>query len=92
MRVDPLGPKLGFQRPGLPFWFGVADSKAVVFALPGNPVSTLVCLTRYVLPALFAAMAEAPRAVQKIALSAPVTLPPAAVNAFVNSFTLAPAK
>ena len=62
------------QRPGLPFWFGVADSKAVVFALPGNPVSTLVCLARYVLPALFAAMAEAPRAVQKIALSAPVTV------------------
>ena len=31
-------------------------------------------LARYVLPALFAAMAEAPRAVQKIALSAPVTV------------------
>ena len=67
------------QRPGLPFWFGVADSKAVVFALPGNPVSTLICLTRYVLPALFAAMAEAPRAVQKIALSAPVTVKQALV-------------
>ena len=40
------------QRPGKPMWFGTqADGKAV-FALPGNPVSTLVCFTRYVLPAI----------------------------------------
>jgi molybdopterin molybdotransferase len=62
------------QRPGLPLWFGVASGGAVVFALPGNPVSTLVCVTRYVVPALFAAMGETPRAVEKIALSAPVTV------------------
>ncbi len=40
------------QRPGKPFWFGVAPAGQPVFALPGNPVSTLVCLVRYVLPAL----------------------------------------
>jgi molybdopterin molybdotransferase len=40
------------QRPGKPFWFGVTDAGRAVFALPGNPVSTLVCLVRYVLPAL----------------------------------------
>ena len=40
------------QRPGKPFWFGVRGDGRAVFALPGNPVSTLVCLTRYVLPAL----------------------------------------
>jgi len=34
------------QRPGKPLWFGVAPSGAAVFGLPGNPVSTLVCLTR----------------------------------------------
>jgi molybdopterin molybdotransferase len=62
------------QRPGLPLWFGVAASGAAVFALPGNPVSTLVCVARYVLPALFAAMGETPQAPQKIALSAPVTV------------------
>ena len=62
------------QRPGLPLWFGVAATGAVVFALPGNPVSTLVCVARYVLPALFAAMGETPHAPQKIALSAPVTV------------------
>jgi molybdopterin molybdotransferase len=40
------------QRPGKPFWFGVGPGGQGVFALPGNPVSTLVCLVRYVLPAL----------------------------------------
>lgn len=65
------------QRPGKPLWFGVAPSGAAVFALPGNPVSTLVCLARYVIPALFASMGEAARPPEKIALSAPVTVNPA---------------
>ena len=43
------------QRPGRPLWFGVNDRGAMVFALPGNPVSVLVCLARYVIPALQAA-------------------------------------
>jgi molybdopterin molybdotransferase len=33
-------------------WFGTSASGAAVFALPGNPVSVLVCLARYVIPAL----------------------------------------
>jgi molybdopterin molybdotransferase len=37
------------QRPGKPMWFGRSES-CVVFALPGNPVSTLACSARYVLP------------------------------------------
>jgi molybdopterin molybdotransferase len=44
------------QRPGMPFWFGVAPDGKPVFALPGNPVSTLVCLVRYVRPALLASL------------------------------------
>jgi molybdopterin molybdotransferase len=40
------------QRPGKPLWFGVGPAGQAVFALPGNPVSTLVCLVRYVLPGL----------------------------------------
>jgi molybdopterin molybdotransferase len=36
------------QRPGKPFWFGRSD-RALVFALPGNPVSALTCFHRYVL-------------------------------------------
>jgi molybdopterin molybdotransferase len=40
------------QRPGRPMWFGRGDGGQLVFALPGNPVSVLVCLARYVIPAL----------------------------------------
>ncbi len=39
------------QRPGKPIWVG-HKGKQVVFGLPGNPVSTLVCAYRYVLTAL----------------------------------------
>ncbi len=56
------------QRPGKPFWFGTAPTGAAVFALPGNPVSTLVCLARYVVPALFAAMGETPTEPEPISL------------------------
>lgn len=35
------------QRPGKPFWFGKAHNGTLVFALPGNPVSTFMCLNRY---------------------------------------------
>lgn len=38
------------QRPGKPFQFGTFGGQGVVFALPGNPVSTFLCLQRYVLP------------------------------------------
>jgi molybdopterin molybdotransferase len=37
------------QRPGKPFWFGSYESK-LIFAFPGNPVSTFLCLYRYFLP------------------------------------------
>ena len=35
------------QRPGKPLWFGSSDNN-VVFALPGNPVSTYMCFVVYV--------------------------------------------
>jgi molybdopterin molybdotransferase len=38
------------QRPGKPFWFGKHDSGVLVFAFPGNPVSTFMCLHRYFIP------------------------------------------
>ena len=60
------------QRPGKPMWFGVGPQGQVVFGLPGNPVSTLVCLVRYVIPAMATAMG-AHRSLQKVALAAPVT-------------------
>ena len=72
--VRPIFHKVA-QRPGKPLWFGVASSGAAVFALPGNPVSTLVCLHRFVIPALFASLGQTPPApAEKIALSTPVTV------------------
>jgi molybdopterin molybdotransferase len=44
------------QRPGKPFWFGVHDNGVVVFAFPGNPVSTFMCMHRYCLPWLHACL------------------------------------
>jgi molybdopterin molybdotransferase len=76
--LTELGVRMVFhkvaQRPGKPLWFGVAHSGPAVFALPGNPVSTLVCLSRYVIPALLAAMGETNAAVRKIPLAAPVAV------------------
>ncbi len=60
------------QRPGKPLWFGVAGSGQPIFALPGNPVSTLVCATRYLLPALRAATGLAPQLAEYVTLAAPV--------------------
>lgn len=40
------------QRPGMPMYFGSGPDGQAVFGLPGNPVSTLMCLVRYVVPAL----------------------------------------
>ncbi len=57
------------QRPGKPFWFGVGPAGQPVFALPGNPVSTLVCLIRYVLPALARLAGAAEPAVEYAALA-----------------------
>lgn len=46
------------QRPGKPFWFGKSKNTlgTVVFALPGNPVSSFLCTTRYFLPWLNASL------------------------------------
>jgi molybdopterin molybdotransferase len=65
------------QRPGRPMWFGTTHAGRAVFALPGNPVSTLVCLSRYVLPALYAAMGMRSESSERIALAAPLDWTPA---------------
>ncbi len=44
-------------RPGKPLWFGVkrdSERRVLVFGLPGNPVSSLVCFELFVRPAIAA--------------------------------------
>jgi molybdopterin molybdotransferase len=60
------------QRPGKPMWFGMGPQGQMVFALPGNPVSVLVCATRYVTPALLGAMGHEAPLPTRVALAAPV--------------------
>ncbi len=74
--LDELGVETGFhrvaQRPGKPLWFGKQHS-TLVFGLPGNPTSSLVCLTRYVLPALRRMAGQPAVAIAKRVLGAKVT-------------------
>jgi molybdopterin molybdotransferase len=57
------------QRPGKPFWFGLSRAGQPVFALPGNPVAVMVCLHRYVLPALRRAAGAADPAPERATLA-----------------------
>jgi molybdopterin molybdotransferase len=79
--LTELGAKLVFhkveQRPGRPMWFGVSARGKPIFALPGNPVSTLVCVTRYLLPALRHASGLAPAAPELVETTAPIEASPA---------------
>ena len=57
------------QRPGRPMWFGQSRDSKPIFALPGNPVSTMVCLHRYVLPALQQMLGLQPASVERVTLA-----------------------
>ena len=63
------------QRPGFPLWFGMHAEKPV-FGLPGNPVSSLVCLRRYVIPALGKAQGAHSPAPEYATLTAEVSFKP----------------
>lgn len=75
------------QRPGKPMWFGVSRDNKPVFALPGNPVSAMVCFHRYLLPSLRRAMRmilpmpESALLARKISFDEPLTFfPPVRVR------------
>lgn len=78
--LEQLGVELVFhkieQRPGRPMWFGTSRDAKPVFALPGNPVSTLVCLYRYVLPAIELALGAAAPAHELVRLAEDVRFEP----------------
>ncbi len=59
------------QRPGKPMWFGTTPRRTPVFALPGNPVSTYICLHRYVLPALRQMAGAVPAGPEMVPLGQP---------------------
>jgi molybdopterin molybdotransferase len=57
--LEQLGVKQVFHKvnlkPGKPLWFGISRNdggQCLVFGLPGNPVSSLVCFELFVRPAL----------------------------------------
>ncbi|MCH2113837.1 MAG: molybdopterin molybdotransferase MoeA [Pirellulales bacterium] len=59
--LEHLGARQVFHKirmkPGKPLWFGqreISEKRCLVFGLPGNPVSTLVCFELFVKPALLA--------------------------------------
>ena len=64
------------QRPGKPMWFGRGPDGQVVFALPGNPVSALICCRQYVIPALAKASLAAAKAPEFASLASDVTFNP----------------
>ncbi|WP_080055869.1 molybdopterin molybdotransferase MoeA [Spirosoma aerolatum] len=70
------------QRPGKPLWFGTSSADMVypnrtVFALPGNPVSTVLCAYRYVIPYLRASLGLGPAPVHYAQLAQPIVFKPA---------------
>ncbi len=65
------------QRPGKPMWFGIAPGGRAVFALPGNPVSSLVCAIRYARPALLRAMGLSAALPERVTLAADAETNPA---------------
>jgi molybdopterin molybdotransferase len=78
--LEGLGVEVVFhkvsQRPGKPMWFGIGPTQQAVFALPGNPVSTLVCCRHYVVSALDAASGLREAAPEFASLAQDVTFKP----------------
>ena len=64
------------QRPGKPMWFGIGQGNQAVFALPGNPVSALVCCRQYAIPALNRASSRRARNPEFAALAQDVQFKP----------------
>ena len=62
------------QRPGGPLLFGKTSDGKPVFGLPGNPVSTQICLYRYALPYLNNAIGLTAGRKSYVALSKPVEI------------------
>ena len=63
------------QRPGKPLWFGYKD-QCVIFAFPGNPVSTQVCYLKYCEPWIRKSLGLSKRQKEYVALAKDVNFKP----------------
>ncbi|MCP9761769.1 molybdopterin molybdotransferase MoeA [Lacihabitans soyangensis] len=63
------------QKPGKPMWFG-KTAKNMVFALPGNPVSTYLCTILYVLPFLEKCLGSLKKDFEKVILGEDIQFKP----------------
>lgn len=63
------------QRPGKPFWFGKHPKGQLVFAFPGNPVATFMCVYRYFLPWLNASLGKELKPQLRAVLNGRVSFP-----------------
>lgn len=75
LKVEQLFHKVQ-QRPGKPFWFGKHANGQLVFAFPGNPVATFMCLHRYFLPWLNASLGIKEKPRLKAMLADGLSFPP----------------
>ena len=79
--LEAVGVKKRFhkvaQRPGKPFWFGTSGEGKVVFALPGNPVSSYMCTLRYVKPYLRQCLGLSPGTTRQVILGEDYSFKPA---------------
>jgi molybdopterin molybdotransferase len=75
--LDDAGVVLDFwkvaMKPGKPLAFGLARGSIPVFALPGNPVSSMLTFELFVRPAILTMQSAAPREIERP--RAPVVLP-----------------
>jgi molybdopterin molybdotransferase len=75
--LEELGVRKHFhrvaQRPGKPFWFGTHENQSVVFAFPGNPVSSFMCMHLYLVPWLRECLQVKSKKEMKACLSETVT-------------------
>ena len=74
--LEQLGVREVFWRvrhkPGKPLWFGTAGDGTLVFGLPGNPVSSVVCFELFVRAALEAMTGAEPARRPVARLAAPI--------------------
>ncbi|MEX0321380.1 MAG: molybdopterin molybdotransferase MoeA [Puniceicoccaceae bacterium] len=81
LHVEEVLHRVG-QRPGKPLWFGKRGAK-LVFGLPGNPVSALVCARRYIFPVVEKSMGRSNTAPRQVSV-------PEGVEALANLVRFTP--